>query len=676
VALVRSSQRLDANLSAWRRVQLLGGAFLLLGSGLLLLRAVLSPDVPFLLQSARAPWIGFPAPPSTDVVLVSDDSRTTAVFRRTFQLASRRGEAQLTLRAFRSHRVAVNGRLVAQERSLSRNWKKSSVIRVAPFLREGTNVIRVVVQNRGGPALLSIDSQGLPERLASSEGWRVSDGSAGFVPARRADDTQAYAEGGAAPDGLDTIARSWKVVLGLFALGLAMGAIAERVASPVIVRQLPRAACWAISAFLLSVFVAKMIRIPVDSGFDALGHLSYVAYLLDNWRIPFTGEGWSMHHPPLFYVLSAAALVASYSLQGGGSVADAMPGLKVIPFLCGLGNVWLSYWLSRRLFADRPLAQFFAVLFAGIVPMNIYMSAYISNESLHAFLSGVAILLTVRFLQRTHHTTGELVVLGASLGLLMLTKATGLLLLCCVLPAVGLKLWLVDRARPGRALLEVGLTALPVLALAGWYYARNFLHFGSPLENIGDVTMGSGGWWQHPGFHTPSYYLHFGRSIVQPVFSGYSSFWDGIYSTFWGDGLVGGQASFSTRHPEWNYAHMAMVYPLAAPALAPMALGFASVAKCAFRSRDVRLGLLLSFLTSFLLVSFLALLFLTMEMPHYAQAKAFFGWGALTPLAVVSAAGLRATLDLFSRPRWWPARGIFYGWAGALVGMIVLSFAA
>ena len=107
--------------------------------------------------------------------------------------------------------------------------------------------------------------------------------------------------------------------------------------------------------------------------------------------------------------------------------------------------------------------------------------------------------------------------------------------------------------------------AIP-LVLAGWWYARNALHFGTPVVGNWRRLAGQATWWQAPGFHFAGYYLRFGASLWAPFFAGFHSFWDGIYSTLWSDALLGGVARAADRHPQWNYAAMAGVPALSLPA--------------------------------------------------------------------------------------------------------------
>ena len=65
------------------------------------------------------------------------------------------------------------------------------------------------------------------------------------------------------------------------------------------------------------------------------------------------------------------------------------------------------------------------------------------------------------------------------------------------------KIWLIDRAGPGPAILKGTGLLLGVALVAGWFSLRNYLLFGDPLiwnlDNPGSLT-----WWEQPGWANAS----------------------------------------------------------------------------------------------------------------------------------------------------------------------------
>jgi tetratricopeptide (TPR) repeat protein len=220
--------------------------------------------------------------------------------------------------------------------------------------------------------------------------------------------------------------------------------------------------------------------------------------------------------------------------------------------------------------------------------------------------------------------------LGAALGATILTKVTGILLLPIVIAA------LVGRLRGARtpitiAVRNIGLLVAICLVVCGWHYARIWVRFGTPLVGNWDVISGFA-WWQAPGYHTALDYLRFGRSLVHPLFSGFAGFADGIYSTLWGDALCGGASSLAVA---WNQQMLVAGYLWALIPTALMVTG-AVVAIIQFvRKPSIELFVLLGFSA----VLMLGLIFMTLKIPSYAQAKAFYALSAITPLCFFGALG-------------------------------------
>jgi tetratricopeptide (TPR) repeat protein len=178
---------------------------------------------------------------------------------------------------------------------------------------------------------------------------------------------------------------------------------------------------------------------------------------------------------------------------------------------------------------------------------------------------------------------------------------------------------------------DLGLLVAICFVVCGWQYARIWVRFGTPLVGNWDVISGFS-WWQAPGYHTAVDYLRFGRSLVHPLFSGFAGFADGIYSTLWGDALCGGASSFTFA---WNQQPLVAGYLWALIPTALIVIG-AVVAIIQFvRKPSSELFLLLGFSA----VLMLGLIFMTLKVPSYAQAKAFYGLSAITPLCFFGALG-------------------------------------
>jgi len=266
--------------------------------------------------------------------------------------------------------------------------------------------------------------------------------------------------------------------------------------------------------------------------------------------------------------------------------------------------------------------------------------------------------------------------LGLWLGLAALAKFTALALAPVAHFFLACKLVAIERAPAARALGLPALAAAILLGVAGWYYARNVLVFGTPFAgNWGDLAPGMS-WWQQPGFHTPTWYLRFGESLVHPYLAGFVSFWDGVYSTLWGDGGIGGRVDPGQRHGFWHHDFVSSAYWLGLPATALLAFGAWLALRRAFRDADARVRAALSFLLTACYAVGFSLLVLTAPLPYFAQAKASYALCLAGPLALFFADGaarVDAALAARAATAW---RAAFAGLLAALCGGFFLGYAA
>ncbi|MBW2391071.1 MAG: hypothetical protein JRG89_21935, partial [Deltaproteobacteria bacterium] len=170
------------------------------------------------------------------------------------------------------------------------------------------------------------------------------------------------------------------------------------------------------------------------------------------------------------------------------------------------------------------------------------------------------------------------------------------------------------------------------------------------------------------------YYLGFGEVFRHPFFAGFYSFWDGLYSTFWGDGLLAGMVHVGTRHLQWNYDYMTLGYWTALPATAAIVLGAGRLIERAFLDDSLRFRIAASFMFLVMVVLLSSLFIVTFRVPYYAQAKAFYVLGATLPLSIAAASGLAIVDEALQSTRAMPLRVVFHAWLGTAAAVVVLTY--
>ena len=643
-------------------------AILVLPLALVLLRCSLSSSVPFISPSDKAPWVMAPIPVTAVLQQWGQTEVARTRYLNTFQVAEGGASSDVTfkVRSLGSLAIRLNGHeLILPPESVGPDSRERTV-HTGSALQLGENQLVVEVANRRGPGLLALRSLGLADPVTSGGDWSVEHDGTLYAAAIPADDTRVNPLSMAVETPADAVADNWQVLLGLFAASV----WAFYLLPHWIERRMPRLLTVAFfvgtPAVWLWIYLARSSRIPLSVGFDARHHLQYLRILVDEGRLPQAAEGWSTYHPPLAY-----ALAALFETVGGENA------VKLVPFLSGLGVVAAAWCLVRRLFPKEPVYALLAGLFAAVLPVNIYSAAYFSNEALHAALAGAALLAAVDLLLADGLAWRKLVIAAVVFGLAALSKFTVLVTVPVALFFLAWKLVFVERIAIGRtAGALVAFTGI-FLAVAGWFYLRSWLEYGVPvIGNWGELPGEGQVWWQQPGFHTPAYFLGFGEALVHPYLSGFHSFWDSVYSTFWGDGFIAGRVDPTQRHELWSYGFMSVGYWLAVPATVLLLFGAVRLGAQILGDGPPRQRLALGFLATSCWAVMLAFATLTLDLPFFTQAKATYLLMLAGPLSLIFALGLRQADAWLDVRGWTPARALLYGWLGSFAITLLLSYAA
>ncbi|HEU5247749.1 MAG TPA: glycosyltransferase family 39 protein [Candidatus Udaeobacter sp.] len=581
------------------------------------------PAINFLKRDRRAEWIVFPAAVDAHAHWFAT---LDATFRREFTLADRPTTAHLGIRAMRRADVKING--IAVRFPPNRNWKQIATAEVSGQLQAGTNVIEVRVFNHNGPPALWLTLTTNQLSLSSDEIWEASFAGSSWRHAALAAAAKTPRPGNSIAGGegtLDSAKRIWPFWIALILIASVATCIWTLSLKDPTAPWLEKTLVLVVAGLWLLLFWNNTRLLPFNAGFDSKEHLNYISYIQEHRALPLPNEGWEMYQPPLYYLIAAASLSAcKLSINDTTSILV----LRLIGAFFGIAQLVFVFLSLRLLFSARTALA--GLLLAAFLPMHLYLAHYVTNEILAAALATVTVYLCLRLLTTGAPRVSQFALLGLALGAAMLAKATGILLLPIVIAAIAGKL-AYARAPIPISLRNLGLLLVICFAVCGWHYARIWLRFGTPLLGNWDVVSGFR-WWQDPGYHTAADYLRFGRSLLRPLFSGFAGFADGIYSTLWGDGLCGGLSSLSLA---WNQQPMMAGYLWALIPTALILTGAVAAIIQFVRKPSSELFLLLGFGA----VLVLGMIFMTLKIPSYAQAKAFYGLSGLTPLCFFGTLG-------------------------------------
>jgi len=598
-------------------------------------RCACAPDVAFLFANGDAAWITDPRPVDAMVQQYKQPTVPVATFRRRFAVDALPAVARLRVEAARVHRVRVNGVLVWASPDPDPGWRGGHAQDVAQQLRAGENEIAIEVSNPRGPPLLRARLDAGVLQVATDTTWSVARRGETASDAALPDDTRPHPSAAASPRPARAFRSRALLLLGLFVAAC----VVTFAITPALTGQrvrLPWLALALVHLGWIALFAGKLAALPVTTGFDATNHLAYVDTIRREHRMPVANEGWSTFHPPLYY---ASVALLQQGFAGFGPVAERV-ATKLPSFVAGLAMLWVVFGLARLLLPARPELGAVAVLFAGVLPLDVYTSAYVSNEALHGALFGLASLACVRALLRCRVRVRDAALVGLGVGFALLAKVTALLLAAVAGFFLLTRSAIAEGVRPARLAALAAAYIAPIAGVSGWFYLRNVQLYGTPIA--GNWNLPGMVWWSQPGFHTASYYLGFGESLRRPVLSGFHSFADALYASFWGDGWIAGRASAAFPTEIWNWDFAGIGYWLALPATGVLGWGVLRTVRLAFAPEEGARRAAWSFLLALEAAVAFALLALTIELPYFGQAKASYALGLVAPLAVAFALGVDA----------------------------------
>lgn len=276
---------------------------------------------------------------------------------------------------------------------------------------------------------------------------------------------------------------------------------------------------------LINAFVLyNAIFHPPYAAYDSVGHLQNIR-IMSEFRLPGPEESWEFFSPPLPYLLPAFA--RSWKIFSFWDVAKFAQVLNVF------WSIGLTFYLIRICQLIRPGDDRFAIWtfsFLGILPVYYKTFAFIRGEPLFAFLVVLVVYQVLSILQRGVCSGREVLVLGITMGLMILCRHWGLLLIFALFVFA---LVITIGKRKVFFLKVILMSSLLALASGGWFYAHLYKKHGSFIAfnaiPAPDFAFSN---------QTGAFYhdLNVRKLFTDPVRSSFTnSFFPKFYSELWGD---------------------------------------------------------------------------------------------------------------------------------------------
>lgn len=590
---------------------------------LMLLKAYRDTTIPILLSEKGAQWIKYPH--ATQIRALAP-TETYSAFRKKILISSNPTKAILTVRAYKWSAIFWDGEKIFSPASSLNNWKQKIQIDITGYLTVGEHELMVLVSNKDArPAILAYCEE---LNLHTDQSWEVSEDGAnwlGAVSVNHIPPPDIYWLFPSSDKAIWAISY-WALPLFvfLFALFFLLDKKREKFSLPF--KDSASAVRWMVMALVLVLGINHAIKLPLSVGYDVRGHLEYIQ-IVARGRLPKPEEGWSTFQAPLYHIISAPFyLIFSWLLSEEASAR----ALRFIPVICGLLRVELIYRTVKAVLPDSKEAQILAIIIGAFMPMDIYHLAVLNNESLTSVLCALAVLFSIKVFLNPQR---QVIPLGIAIGLAILSKMSGLLLIPIACLAIFVSLGKEEKWFK-RAVILFSLVCMIAFAIAGWYYLRNRMWLSE--ANLGYWNPDTHArYWQDPSYRTVAHFLRFGACLAKPIYSAVFGVWDALYSTMWCDGYLSAIIRYDYR-PPWNYNALISLSPLSLPLA--IAILCSSVVAILTPKRTMASGLLMVGLSIF--VYLVGFLYNYLAVPIYSAGKASYMLGVLPSFATMAGWGL------------------------------------
>lgn len=213
------------------------------------------------------------------------------------------------------------------------------------------------------------------------------------------------------------------------------------------------------------------------------GHAGYIEYLLQNKELPDFDPRtiWAFFQPPLHHIV--AAIWIKLCMFAGLAYRQAQENIQALTF-CYMGAVMLFSYFTCKEIRLKKWGMRVAMLLISFHPIYIMLSGSINNDALSLALSAAALYLVVVWYQRP--SIPIILLLGASIGLSMMAKLSGVIIAPAVAVLFLLKL-IQERMKWKKYLIQFAAFAFVVLPLGLWWTIRNIVLFDMPVNYIPPV---------------------------------------------------------------------------------------------------------------------------------------------------------------------------------------------
>ena len=247
----------------------------------------------------------------------------------------------------------------------------------------------------------------------------------------------------------------------------------------------------------LALGTAYALQTPAWQAPDEPAHYNYIQFIAEKQALPILRKGeydqayiekftrtpqntasmsidplrYEDYAPPLYYLLAAP----TYALTDGW-----LNAIRLFSVTLGGALVVVAYLIGAEAYPDQLQFALGGAAFVAFVPQHLAMMASVNNDSLSELLIALVVLQSLRLFRTRDASKSTLILLGVTLGLGLLTKAT---FYYTAVPIAFIALVLYAR-RYALRLTQYVLVFAPALLIGAIWWLRNLVVYGG-LDVLG-----------------------------------------------------------------------------------------------------------------------------------------------------------------------------------------------
>lgn len=262
---------------------------------------------------------------------------------------------------------------------------------------------------------------------------------------------------------------------------------------------------FAVISLFWSVFV------PVFESPDESTDYEFGRYYARTWKLPVLTDnprpqGVHVYEPLYFYILGSVSKLINAPLSEGSKyeysdqwkrlreqkvinfyrhdpsefkfnwdqLVWSLHLMRLISVLLSVGSVWFVYKMGREVFPEPSWLPITGMMLFAFNPQFLFLGSALNVVDMVIFSTTILLWLLMRFMKRKINKAKDIVVLGVSMGMAILSKMTALPILAVVVIGIGWKK-LVEKKPIMNAIL---LFLVVFLLTGGWYLVRNQVLYG------------------------------------------------------------------------------------------------------------------------------------------------------------------------------------------------------